>query len=113
MGHCTPPVASIRCQAVDAWHRAGVGFLADVRRMNVAITRAKQALWILGAAATLSRNPVWAALLADATHRGVVIRDADARSVLLQPLLAPMYALVCLSWTVCCGHSAACEQQWC
>jgi senataxin len=56
-----------------------VGFLADVRRMNVAITRAKQALWVLGSAATLGRSPVWAALLGNARERGVVIRDAHAR----------------------------------
>ena len=59
--------------------RSGVGFLADVRRMNVAITRAKQALWVLGSAATLGRSPVWAALLGNARERGVVIRDAHAR----------------------------------
>ncbi len=62
--------------------RTGVGFLADVRRMNVAITRAKAALWVLGSAQTLKQSPVWAALLADAEARGVVIRNASARCTL-------------------------------
>ncbi|GLC50926.1 hypothetical protein PLESTB_000447300 [Pleodorina starrii] len=56
----------------------GVGFLADVRRMNVAITRAKQALWVLGHFAALGREPAWAALLADAQERECVIREAAA-----------------------------------
>ena len=38
--------------------QSGIGFVADIRCMNVAITRAKQALWILGSAATLTVLPM-------------------------------------------------------
>ena len=57
----------------------GVGFVADMRRMNVSITRAKRALWVLGSAATLKQSPVWASLIEDAAARGLLIRNAHAR----------------------------------
>lgn len=40
-----------------------IGFLSDMRRLNVAITRAKSALWIFGHEPTLSRDPVWNKML--------------------------------------------------
>lgn len=44
-----------------------IGFLADQRRLNVAITRAKSSLFILGHAATLERSDqMWKAIVQDA-----------------------------------------------
>lgn len=40
----------------------GIGFLQDYRRMNVAITRAKNFMWVVGNQRALSRNEIWHAL---------------------------------------------------
>ncbi|XP_031384733.1 helicase SEN1 isoform X1 [Punica granatum] len=52
---------------------SSIGFVADVRRMNVALTRAKLSLWILGNARTLQTNRSWATLIEDAKARNLVI----------------------------------------
>ena len=49
---------------VRANDQGQIGFLGDLRRMNVAITRARMKLVILGEAATLARHPFYADLLA-------------------------------------------------
>jgi hypothetical protein len=47
-----------------------VGFLADVRRMNVALTRARVKLVVVGDGATVSRHPFYAAFLEHAQRAG-------------------------------------------
>lgn len=62
---------SIGSSRVNSLNR--IGFVADVRRMNVALTRAKISLWIFGNARTLRTNDSWAALIRDAKDRNLVI----------------------------------------
>lgn len=54
---------------VRANENRGIGFLSDVRRMNVALTRAKSSIFILGHAPALRSNPTWRALVEDAESR--------------------------------------------
>uniref|UniRef100_A0A0E0M2X1 Uncharacterized protein n=1 Tax=Oryza punctata TaxID=4537 RepID=A0A0E0M2X1_ORYPU len=61
----------------DSRHHTGearsIGFVADVRRMNVALTRARFSLWIVGNAKTLQTNSHWASLLQNAKQRNLFI----------------------------------------
>lgn len=43
--------------------QSGIGFLSDPRRLNVALTRARFGLILLGNPRVLSRQPLWNTLL--------------------------------------------------
>ena len=49
---------------------SNIGFLSEIRRMNVAITRARKKLIIVGDSATLSQFPFYAGLIAFAENHG-------------------------------------------
>ena len=62
--------------------RSKIGsFVSDVRRINVAITRAKKACWIVGRSSTLANDPTWSALIDDAKRRNCFDSTATPESV--------------------------------
>lgn len=54
---------------VRASPTGGIGFMTDIRRMNVGLTRAKSSLWILGDSRALVQGEFWAKLIEDARKR--------------------------------------------
>ncbi|KAI7731100.1 hypothetical protein M8C21_001948 [Ambrosia artemisiifolia] len=68
-------VSTVRASsgATEMNSNRGIGFVADVRRMNVALTRAKHSLWVLGNVRTLQTNKNWGALVNDAKDRDLVL----------------------------------------
>lgn len=58
---------------VRANERNTIGFLSDPRRLNVALTRAKYGLIILGNPGALSRNSLWSHLLLHFREKGCLV----------------------------------------
>ncbi|XP_062937644.1 probable helicase senataxin isoform X4 [Cynocephalus volans] len=66
-------VTCVRANAMQG----SIGFLASLQRLNVAITRAKYSLFILGHLRTLMENQHWNQLIQDAQKRGAIIKTCD------------------------------------
>ena len=71
---------------VRASFSGGIGFLSDIRRMNVGITRAKSSLWVLGNSRSLMRGEFWGRLIQDAKTRDCYT-SGDLVGLLRKPLL--------------------------
>ncbi|CAI9597249.1 unnamed protein product [Staurois parvus] len=75
-------VRSVSAQELDSrptisWQRKYLGFLGDPNQINVALTRAKEGLCILGNSNLLWCCPLWKRLLQHYTQRGARVRAAD------------------------------------
>ena len=65
-------ISAVRSRSNATGHSTGIGFVADPRRLNVAVTRAKQSLIIIGNLEWLSSSsPDWHALLNYGAAHGV------------------------------------------
>lgn len=60
--------------AVRASGSHGIGFLSDVRRMNVALTRAKHFLFVIARCESVGVNPYWFDLVQHARETNAVVR---------------------------------------
>jgi len=69
---------------VRASPTGGIGFMTDIRRMNVGLTRAKSSLWILGDSRALVQGEFWAKLITDAKRRNLYT-NGDVMALLKQP----------------------------
>jgi hypothetical protein len=69
-------------RASSSTESQSIGFLNDVRRMNVGITRAKHCMYIVCDSNHLQRNEIWRALIDDAKNRECYVKVSspnDAR----------------------------------
>lgn len=80
--------STVRCNG-----NGSVGFLSSLQRTNVALTRARHCLWILGNAPTLvNSGSVWKKLVVDAKSRGCFYNATEEKN-LVQALLGGLIEL--------------------
>lgn len=65
----------------------GIGFLSDIRRMNVGLTRAKCSLWVLGNSQSLVQGEFWKGLIEDAHSRDLYTKG-DIMKLLQTPQIS-------------------------
>jgi senataxin len=63
---------------------SGIGFLSDIRRMNVGLTRAKCSLWVLGNVQSLMQGEFWAELITQSRSRNL-LTQGNILKLLKQP----------------------------
>jgi regulator of nonsense transcripts 1 len=101
-GHGQPEMDVIEIASVDAFqgrekdiiifscvrtnNAANVGFLTDEKRLNVALTRARCALYIVGDHRTLRRHKPWDSLIAHYRSKNLLLEGALEGLVPVQQL---------------------------
>jgi superfamily I DNA and/or RNA helicase len=65
-------------------HKSKIGFLADYRRINVAITRAKKKLFLIGDSSTLCKDSFFEALYSYVQNNGLITKLSRQENVIIQ-----------------------------
>nr|XP_043633424.1 uncharacterized protein LOC122604612 [Erigeron canadensis] len=81
-------ISTVRCNA-----KGSIGFLANRQRANVALTRARYCLWILGNGSTLMNSgSIWRQLVVDAKDRGCFYNVNDDKNLAQAVMFASVEA---------------------
>lgn len=72
------------CVRTAGVHRRSIGFVADERRINVGITRARCALLIIGHAASLATDERWRNLVRSAVQRDCMYQPSKPYSAYMK-----------------------------
>ncbi|KAI0375984.1 hypothetical protein BV20DRAFT_31266 [Pilatotrama ljubarskyi] len=96
---------------------ASIGFLKSSNRINVALSRAKHGLYVLGNAANLRKNPTWSVILDEMEARGQIgpgfpiacPRHPEQAAIISKPGQLPLVApaggcLLPCRYRLDCGH---------
>ncbi|KAH7037379.1 SEN1 N terminal-domain-containing protein [Microdochium trichocladiopsis] len=92
---------------VRASPTGGIGFMTDIRRMNVGLTRAKSSLWVLGDSRALSQGRYWRQLIEDAQQR-----ERYTEGNILQLLSQPGQKVSPTSWITSRSNSPKPETKY-
>jgi superfamily I DNA and/or RNA helicase len=79
--------SKLLCKFMPSMLFQGIGFLNDPRRLNVALTRARYGIVILGNPKVLSKQPLWNSLLTHYKVSYFIHLNADLGLLLLLFLL--------------------------
>lgn len=67
------PIVILSCVRASP-EGGGIGFLSDVQRMNVALTRAKHFLFVIARCESIVVNPYWRDFVGNAREQGAILK---------------------------------------
>jgi senataxin len=89
-----------------------IGFVADERRMNVGLTRARAALVVIGNAEALRGDVHWSSLVEEARSRGRIVKAADPDATSYEEQIAALGTLPAGAPLQAVAEDAEGDEEW-